>query len=106
MNLLLPLPQQTDPAVHQEAAENIDEPVKTLNQAYARENERPARDQRSDDSPEQHPVLQFTGHAEVPENHQKDKEIVDAERKLDEVPGRELQTGCAPVPKIHQHRKP
>src|SRR5437660_10966192 len=105
MNLLLPLPQQTDPAVHQETAENIDEPVKTLDQAYARKNEYAARDQRSDDSPEQHPVLQFTGHAKISEDHEEYKKIVNAERELNQIADGEFQACRAPMPEIHQHRE-
>ena len=69
-------------------------------QSFAGENERAARNQRSDNSPEQHPVLQFARHLEISEDHQEHKEIVDAERKLNEVAGRELQAGRAPVPPV------
>ena len=50
-----------------------------------------ARDQRADDSPEQHAVLQVRRHREVRERHQEDEQVVDGQRLLDQPRLEELQ---------------
>ena len=76
--------------------------MKALDQADAGQNEDSARDQRAQDAPEQNAVLQFAGNAEESEDDQKDEQIVDAERQLDQIAGRELKTLRATVPEVNE----
>ena len=50
-----------------------------------------AHHQRAQDAPEQHLVLKVSRYAEVAKDQQKDEQIINAERLLDQVAGDELQ---------------
>ncbi len=55
MNVGAVLPQQLDAAVNQDCAEDVDDPVKAVQQRDAGGDEDGAHDQRADHAPEQHP---------------------------------------------------
>ena len=61
---------------------------------------RAARDERAQDPPEQHPVLQVLGHREEGERRQKDEQVVDGERLLDEIGLEELEAAIGPEVEI------
>ncbi len=73
MDLGLALAEQFDAAVDQQRAENIDDPVKSLDQAHAGDDENRPHDQRAQDSPEQDLVLVAGRHLEITEDQQEDE---------------------------------
>ncbi len=50
-------------------------------------------------------MLQLRRDAEISKDHEEDEKIVDAERKLDQVPGGKLQAGRSPMPEVNQNGK-
>src|SRR5450755_583125 len=99
------LKKQLDAAVHEECAEDVDDPVESLDEAYAGRDENCAHDERAQDSPEQHFVLMDRRHLEETKNQQEDEKVVNAERELDDVSGNELQRGGAAVPEENHDRE-
>src|SRR4051794_37285001 len=59
-----------------------------------------AHHDRSENSPDQDPVLVLRRHPEIGEDEDEDKDVVDAQRILDEVPGEEIDPliGSLPMP--------
>src|SRR6185503_15735439 len=105
MDLSLLLEEQLDAAVNQEGAEDVDNPVKPLDESHAGHDEHGAHDEGSQNSPEQDLVLMDGGHMEEAENQQEHEEVIDAERKLDDVSGDKLERGGATVPEENHHRE-
>src|SRR5438105_1165933 len=70
------LPEEPDPGKHQESAKDVDDPLEPLDQAHAHQYENGAHDQRSDNSPKEHPMLLRTRNMEIPEYQQEDKEVI------------------------------
>src|SRR5208283_5504348 len=85
------LTQQLDAAVNEDRTEDVDEPAEPVQQRDAGRDEDGAHDERAHHAPEQHVVLQDTWHSEVSEEEQKYEQVVDTERKLDQITGDELQ---------------
>src|SRR5215469_6046060 len=71
-----------------------------MNQSDAGADEESTQDQRTNDSPEQHPMLLLFGDGEVVEDHEEDKQIVDTQRELENVPGEKLKTTLMSLPEI------
>jgi hypothetical protein len=65
--------------------------VKVLQQSRAGNNESGAQKKRAYDSPEENPVLKHGRSREILKNHEKDEEIVDAERFLNYVSGEKFK---------------
>ena len=105
MNFGTLLAQQPDSAVHQQYPKQIHNPMKAPNEADAQQNKNRAHNQSPDNSPEEHFVLIFTGHAKIAEDQEKHEKIVDAQRKFDDVTGHELQRGHAATPEEDDRRK-
>src|ERR1700683_1251694 len=99
------LAKKPDAAVHQEGTEDIRDPMKSSNQADAHNNKDGTHDQRTHDSPKQNFVLVFGSDAKKTENQNEDKEIIDAKRKFNHIPGNKLHRGGVPVARINQHRE-
>src|SRR5580692_10730898 len=97
------LTKQLDSAVDEQRPENVGDPMKSLNQTDAHDNEDAPHHQGTDDSPEQYFVLVLRSDAKVAENQEEDKEIIDAKRKFNHVTGDELHGGRVPIPRINQH---
>ena len=68
-----------DPGEDQEGSEEIDDPVKIVEQRRSEGNENPAHDERAQNPPEQNPVLVGQGNGKIGEDQQEDKNIVHAE---------------------------
>ncbi len=98
MDLSFILEEQLDAAVHQEGSEDINDPVESLDQAYAGHDENGAHDERAQNSPEQDLVLVGRRHLKETEDQQEDEKVIDTERKLDDVSGDELQHGGTAMP--------
>src|SRR5215469_11045252 len=71
-----------------------------MNQSDAGADEDSTQDQRTDDSPEQHPMLLLFRDGEEVEDYEEDKQIVDTEGELENVPGEKLETILMSLPKI------
>src|SRR5471030_2024753 len=71
--------------------------MKAMDQRDACDDERAAQDQRAQHSPEEHPVLVFGGNGEAAKEQHEDEEVVDRERLLQQVAGKELQALLAAV---------
>src|SRR5215469_7686200 len=71
-----------------------------MNQSDAGADEESTQDQRTNDSPEQHPMLLFFGNGEVVEDYEEDKQIVDTQGELENVTGEKLETTLMSLPEI------
>ena len=89
--LLVAADQELEAGDDQEDPEDVGHPVERREQRGADRDEDAARDQRAQDPPEQHPVLQVRGHREEREGRQEDEQVVDGERLLDQPGLEELQ---------------
>src|SRR4029077_5221529 len=98
MDLGLILKEQLDAAVHQKRTKHVDDPVEPFDEGNAGGDENRAHDQGAQDSPEQYLVLVDRRHLEETKDEEEDKEVVDAQRELDDVSGDELKRGRAAVP--------
>src|ERR1700756_2622126 len=74
--------------------------METVDELNSGTDENPAQNQSPDDSPEKHPMLLLLGNREVIEDHQKDEEIVDAERQFENIAGEKLKAGLLSLPKV------
>ncbi len=79
--------------------------MEMLDQSHTGADEDPAKNERSDDTPEQNAVLLFVGNGEVLKNYEKDKQVVDTERQFKNVSGNELESDLLSVPEIKHDRK-
>src|SRR5580704_4187600 len=105
VDLMFAHPEQLEPAANQNHGEDVEHPVKAVDQTNTGQNKTAAQDQRTHDAPEQHSMLLLLRDREVAEDHQKNKEIVDAERKFKNVAGDELQHHLMSLPEQKQRRK-
>src|SRR5690606_24878794 len=90
--VVVPL-RHPDPREDEEGAEDVEDPVETLDEEGARADHGAAHDEGAEDPPEQHAVLVLLRDAEVPEDQDEDEDVVDAERLLDQVACEELEPG-------------
>src|SRR5579864_118398 len=74
--------------------------MEALDEFHSGADEDSAQDERAKNSPKQDAVLQFVGNGKIIEDHQENKQIVDAERQLDHISGDELQAGLTPLPEV------
>ena len=91
MHIFLIMKHHADAGVDQESAEDVDDPVKAVDQGHPHRDHEPAHEQRAQDPPEQNFMLVFGMHAEIGKDHDKNKDIVDAEGFFDQVAGQEHQ---------------
>ena len=78
-------------AIKQEGSEQIHYPVEMLNQRGTCKNKRPAKKDRSNDSPKQNPMLEFVRDFEISEYGCNHKYIVKGKRFFDDVAGQIFQ---------------
>jgi len=90
-DFLVALKQHLDSGYDEEAAENVDHPVKGAEQRGAGGDEDRAQDQSAQNAPEQDPVLKLRRCVEVLKDHQEDKQVVHAEGLFDQVAGEKFQ---------------
>jgi len=100
------LAHQSDPAVNQKHAERIRDPMELLDQLHARHNKCRAHDHCAQNSPEQNFVLILRRHPEITEHQEKDKKVIDAERKLYDISRHKLERRGMAAPEVEQHSKP
>src|SRR5258708_13998751 len=75
----------------QESPEQVENPVEIFEQHSAKDNQDAAHDERTQNTPEQHPVLIGCRYTEVAEEQHKDEDVVNAEGLLDQIARHELQ---------------
>ena len=98
MDLLIVLDQQPHRRDDQEAPEDEYEPAEALEQGNSSEYEHRSEHQRSEDPPEQDPVLVLAGHGEVAEDQSPDEHVVDRQALFDQVPGQVLARRAPSLP--------
>ncbi len=71
------LPEHLDAGVDEERAEDVDNPMKTVDQRRADEDHRQTHEQRAHHAPEKHAMLELAGYFEVSEDQQEDEQVID-----------------------------
>jgi len=74
--------------------------MKPVDKLYSGADKDAPQNERTQDSPKEHTMLLLVRNSEVIEDHEEHKEIVDAQRELDHIPGNELEAGLTPLPEI------
>ena len=101
MHLLVALLKQLDARDGEKRAEQVDGPVKPLQESAASEDEDGAHCQSSQDAPEQDAVLVDGRHSEGREDDDEDENVVYGQRLFNQVTGGELERALRPEPVIH-----
>src|SRR5437588_8027154 len=78
-------------ADQQKRTENVENEIETIDQLDAEPNHHPAHHQRANDSPDQSAMLCQRWDAEVGEDQNENENVIDAERVLDHVAGKEFE---------------
>src|SRR5262249_50177216 len=73
LDLDLFVPKHLDSGVNQETAENVDDPVKPVDQRRADENHRQTHEQRAHHAPKEHAMLKLRRDLEIGKDEQEDK---------------------------------
>ena len=100
------------PAKTRKRAENIEDPVENVDERDADGDHRAAHDERAEDAPKQQAMLKFRRHAEIGKDDRHDQDVVERERKFDDIAGGELDRFLAAAPdengrgKQHGQREP
>src|SRR5690606_29940234 len=85
VHLVAALDEELDPGEHQKRTEDVNHPVEALEERRAEHDENRAHDERTQDPPEQDPVLVLTRNRECREDDDEDEDIVDRQRLLDQI---------------------
>ena len=85
------LKEKSNSHVNQERPKDVCNPVEATDQAHARNNKDGSHHQRTDDAPEQNPMLLVGRNLKVPEDEEEDEEIIYTKRFFDQVAGEELE---------------
>jgi len=93
VDLLVFQPQHFHAGEGEEDAEDEDHPAEGLQERGASSDEDGAEDERADDAPEEDSVLVLRGDIEVAEDHEEDKDVVDAQGLFHQVAGEERERG-------------
>src|SRR5688572_5016319 len=102
MNVHVVVPEHLDARVYEEAAEDVDNPVKTLDQRRADKNHRQTHNQRAHHAPKQHAMLKSRRYFEIREDQQEDEKVINRERQFDQVAGEKLKTALRPLVMKHE----
>jgi hypothetical protein len=86
----------------QEATKNVDYPVEALEQCRAGHDEGSPHHEGPENPPEQHPVLIGRGDGKEREDDEEHEDVVDRQRLLDEVAGKELQAALCAEPPVDE----
>src|SRR5436190_13135669 len=93
----------------QNCAKNVENEIEALHERDTETDHDSAHDEGADDSPNQDAVLRDGGHAKVLIDEDENKNVIDAERVLDDVAGQELESlvrsADFPDQEIEQERK-
>src|SRR5262249_31935600 len=76
---------------NQKNTKDIENEMKGGNERHAEPDHQPAHDQGADDAPYQNPMLRDRRDFEVGKDENKNKDVIDAERVLDEIAGEKIQ---------------
>lgn len=79
--------------------------MEMLDQSDSSADEDSAKYERSDDPPEQDAVLLFIRNGEVLEDYEENKQVVDTERKFQNIAGDKLESDLLPMPEINDNGK-
>ena len=79
--------------------------MKAVDQADSGANKDAAHDERAQNSPEQHAMLLVLRHRKIVEDHEEDEQIIDAERKFQNIAGDELQRRLMSLPEVQDGRE-
>ena len=101
MHRLVLLPHEAHAGENEEGAEHEQQPFEAVEEGHAGEDEDEPHEQRPEDAPEQHAVLELPGHGEIAEDQRPDEDVVDRQALLDEVAGVVLARRLAPVEAEH-----
>ena len=93
--VLAPVPDEVDRRVHEERAEDVEDPGEPLDDGGAEQDEDAAQDQRDDDPHHQGFLLQLPGHLEARHDDHEDEEVVDRQRVLGQPARVELRARTA-----------
>src|SRR6266513_5289474 len=85
------LKQHSQRSVEEEQAKEIKNEMKPLHQCDAADNHNSAHDKRAEDSPDQDTMLCQRRDAEMRENQYKHKDVIDAQRILDQIAGKKIE---------------
>ncbi len=85
IHLFVVLKSHFDSGIEQENSQYVDDPMKSVDQRHACENENCPEDKSTQNPPEQNFMLISVWNSEVGENHQEHKQIIHAERFFNEV---------------------
>ena len=96
------MPEHAPPAVEQDGAEHVEDPVETVEQGRPAGDEDRAEDQRAQHSVEQHAVLVQPRDGEVSEDQREHEDVVHREALLDQVSGEVLAARRGAVDPPHQ----
>src|SRR5262245_65995984 len=91
--------QHLEAGVDEKCTKDVSDSMEAVNQSHATGYENAARDQRTDDPPEQNLVLIGGINPKVAKQHKEDEKVIDAERFLNQVAGGELQGLLLALPK-------
>jgi len=72
-----------------------------MDQSDSGKDKETAQKQRSQNSPEKNAMLLLFGNGKITEDQEKDKEIIDAERKFEDIGGNKLEGNLAALPEKH-----
>ena len=81
--------------VDKENREDVEHPRPRIHDRGAKRDENPAKHDRSYDPPEQHSVLIFARDAKVGEDQRNDKDVVERQRRFEEIAGEVLDDRLA-----------
>src|SRR5207248_6947215 len=102
---LVAVDEQLHAGGDQQASEEVHGPMEPLQERAAGEDEGAAHDQGADDAPEKHAVLVRGGDAEGGKDDDEHEDVVDGERLLDQVAGRELHRSLRTEPAVDRRRE-
>src|ERR1041384_7491017 len=83
LDFFLTAAQHLNAGVDKEGAEDIDDPVKAIDEGGSRENHRHAHHERAEHSPIQNSMLIFRRDFEVRKDQQEDEKVIDGKREFD-----------------------
>ena len=98
IDFILARQRHLDAGVNEEGTEDVENPVETVDHTHADENKSCAHDDRANDSPEEHAVLEFGSNFEVGENENEDEDVVHTQGELDDVGGEKLLSRLCSAP--------
>src|SRR6266567_444758 len=97
--------QHSQRSEEEKQAKEIENEMKPLHQSDAADNHNSTHDKRAEDSPDQDAMLCQRRDAEMRENQYKHKDVIDAQRILDQVPGKKVEAVMRTFKAPHEYVK-